>query len=94
MSGGHFDYKQYDIQYIVDCIEDELEKDTIKPEWEDITRWSGHRWTEATRREFREAIKVLKKAKVYAHRIDWLLSGDDDEEYFHKRLKEDLEEVK
>jgi len=35
-------------------------------------------------------MKVLKVASVYAQRIDWLLSGDDGEESFLKRLKEEL----
>ena len=42
--------------------------------------------------EFRKGLDILNKAYIYAQRIDWLLSGDDGEESFHKRLKEDLEE--
>ena len=37
---------------------------------------------------------ILKQAEIYAQRIDWLLSGDDGEESFHERLKEELEELK
>jgi hypothetical protein len=44
--------------------------------------------------EFRKAIKVLREAAVYAQRIDWLLCGDDGEETFHKRLKEELGKLK
>lgn len=44
--------------------------------------------------EFRKAIKVLREAAVYAQRIDWFLSGDDGEETFHKRLKEELGKLK
>lgn len=44
--------------------------------------------------EFCKAIKVLREAAVYAQRIDWLLSGDDGEETFHKRLKEELGKLK
>lgn len=36
----------------------------------------------------------MKQAEVYAQRIDWLLSGDDGEESFHERLKEDLDKLK
>lgn len=35
-----------------------------------------------------------KKAYIYAQRIDWLLSGDDGEKSFHKRLKEELQQLK
>lgn len=51
-------------------------------------------YTEETLAEFRKAIETLKQAEVYAQRIDWLLSGDDGEENFHERLKEDLEKLK
>jgi len=37
-----------------------------------------------------EGIELLKKAQIYAQRIDWLLSGDDGEDTFHKRLSQDL----
>ena len=43
---------------------------------------------------FKEAVKKLKEAAVYAQRIDWFLSGDDGEESLIRRLKEDLEQVK
>jgi hypothetical protein len=32
-------------------------------------------------------------AQVYAHRVDWLLSGDDGEESFLRRLAEDLKNL-
>ena len=34
---------------------------------------------------------MIRVAEIYAQRADWLLSGDDGEEEFHERLKEDLE---
>jgi hypothetical protein len=39
---------------------------------------------------FREAIAYQKIADAYAHRIDWLLAGDDGEATFHYRLTDDL----
>lgn len=47
-------------------------------------------YTEETLREFRNGIAILKRASIYARRIDWLLSGDDGEDTFHKRLKTEL----
>ena len=47
-----------------------------------------------TIKEFKKGIELLKKAQVYAQRIDWLLSGDDGEDNFHLRLKEDLANLK
>jgi len=43
--------------------------------------------------KFKEAVDILRKAEVYAQRIDWYLSGDDGDETFIKRLKEDLEKL-
>ena len=47
-------------------------------------------YSEKTLQEFRRGVEILKKASVYAHRIDWLISGDDGESSFHERLEEDL----
>lgn len=43
--------------------------------------------------EFKKGLKILKMAYIYAQRIDWLLSGDDGEDSFKKRLKEELAEL-
>jgi hypothetical protein len=43
--------------------------------------------------EFKNAVKHLKIAQVYAQRVDWLVSGDDGEESFMKRLGEDLNKL-
>lgn len=51
-------------------------------------------YSKETIKEFKKGIKILKMAEIYAQRIDWLLSGDDGEENFHERLKEELEQLK
>lgn len=51
-------------------------------------------YSKETLQEFKNAIKILKQAEIYAQRIDWLISGDDSEETFHKRLKKELNELK
>ena len=43
--------------------------------------------------EFKKGLKILKTAAIYAQRIDWLLSGDDGEESFKERLKEELDDL-
>lgn len=50
-------------------------------------------YSEETIKEFRKGVGILKKAQVYANRIDWLMSGDDGEDNFHQRLKEKLKEL-
>lgn len=44
--------------------------------------------------EFKNAVHHLKMAQIYTQRIDWMVSGDDSEDSFRKRLKEDIEEYK
>jgi hypothetical protein len=43
--------------------------------------------------EFKKGLEILKKAAIYTQRIDWLLSGDDGEDSFKRRLKEELDEL-
>jgi hypothetical protein len=47
--------------------------------------------SEETMSAFEEGLKTMKAAYAYAHAIDYLLEGDDNEESFHRRLKHDLE---
>jgi len=77
MSGGHFDYEQYRIDMIAEAIEQEMEKDDSL--------------SEAVRAEFANAVRALRIAKIYAHRVDWFLSGDDSEESFLHRLRSELD---
>lgn len=81
MSGGRFDYAQHRILDIVD----ELDGVLAEP---------PSRYTPETMDKFRVGRELLRMAHVYAQRIDWLLSGDDGEESFHRRLDEDLEKLR
>lgn len=89
MSGGYFDYDQYKLGYIADSVEQLIWDNNSKEvdEWGDSM---SHGYTEATINEFRAALKMLRRAEIYIQRIDWLASGDDGEETFHKRLAHDL----
>ena len=89
MSGGAFDYQQYRIGEIADQIEEVVIRHS-KPQ-------PSNDWfvtKPETLAEMRKAIIILRQAEVYAQRIDWFLSGDDGEESFHKRLAEELLELK
>ena len=81
MSGGHFNYAQYKIGDIADSIEQLIFDDS-----ED----SDGRYSDETISEFRTALRLLRRAEIYAQRIDWLVSCDDGEDTFHKRLAFDL----
>jgi hypothetical protein len=92
MSGGYFNYKQHTLLDITDDIGSAiLNNDSTKnDEWgSEISR----HYSPETIAEFEKAVKALKTAYVYAQRIDWLLSGDDGEDSFHKRLQAQLKEL-
>ena len=36
--------------------------------------------------------RSIRIAEIYATRVDWMMSGDDSEESFRERVKEDLAE--
>ena len=93
MSGGTFDYLQFRLNEVADRIQEEIDNNNTKSEWEDDEYWDGYRWTDDTIVEFKKGIEFVKKAKIYMQRIDWLLAADDGEDTFHKRLKEDLKEL-
>lgn len=79
MSGGAFNYQNN--SYAIDKLTMEL-------------KYIGNKYSPKTIEEFQKGLKILKEADVYLRRIDYLLSGDDGEDNFHERLKEELEELK
>lgn len=88
MSGGCFDYAQFSFNDVAASIE-ELVKDNHGV---DVHGYATN-YSVATIARFQEAISLLKRASIYTHRIDWLVSGDDGEEDFHERLAEELKEM-
>lgn len=108
MSGGAFDYNQYRIGYIADDIERVIEKngrkktdDELKDEsWNHQDYYEKHpdelyhyKYSDEVIEEFKKAVNYLRIAQIYAHRVDWLLSSDDSDESFIKRLKKDIEKL-
>lgn len=92
MSGGHFNYDQYKIGQIADDIQ--LLIDTNgSTERNGYGDRIGRGYPEEVVDRFREAVKVLRTAQVYAQRIDWLVSGDDGPESFLRRLEEELKDA-
>ena len=106
MSGGTFDYNQRRIRYIADDIEQEIAKSgkpktqrELKEEsWRDESWYekypedlNHYKYRDEIIEEFKKGYEMLRKAEIYAQRIDWYLAGDDGEESFMERLKEDLD---
>lgn len=89
MSGGHFQYDQYRIGYIADALEQLIESnDDATQDMHGTPRGRGY--TPATIEQFRAGLLALRLAAVYAQRIDWLVSGDDGEDSFHRRLAAEI----
>lgn len=109
MSGGTWDYGQGRIEMIAEEIDILIEKNGAKKSKEELedefwrdsdwyTRYPEdlyhHKYSDEVLEEFKNAVKYLRIAYIYAQRIDWLVSGDDGEETFLERLKEELESLK
>ena len=90
MSGGYFNYDQYRLGYIADSIE-QLVRDNNSTELNDWGNPKANNFSPETIKEFEQAIRFLKQAVIYAQRIDCLVSGDESEDTFHARLREDLD---
>lgn len=79
MSGGRYEYfqKRPEWDEAIEDIQNQIDK-------------NPNEFSEETIAEFEGALFVIKTARACLHRIDFLLSGDDVEELFQERLREDL----
>jgi hypothetical protein len=77
MNGGYFEYQQESITEIAEAI-----KIAVKENYQGFSP--------ETLGELESAVVVLEKARVYAQRVDDLLSGNCNADTFHKRLTSDL----
>jgi len=106
MSGGAFEYKQYNISQIADEIEQFI-RDNGRPKtaqelrdesWGRDASWyekypeylNYHAYPDDIIEEFKRGLHIMRQAYIYAQRIDWLLSGDDGEDSFRSRLQAEL----
>lgn len=82
MSGGAFDYLQRRYQW----------QEAIK-RIEHITEENHSELRLDVIEEFKKGLRIIKEAQIYLERIDCLLSDDDGEDSFLKKLKSDLEQL-
>lgn len=84
MSGGHFDYHQYRFGEIADDIDFLILTNEGKDEY-------GHAYnfSDETLAKFKLAADACREAGEMAQRVDWLVSGDDGEDSFHRRWIEE-----
>lgn len=89
MSGGHFEYLQFQFEGVADEINRLIETNKS----EKITSYGtpeGLFYSDEVIEKFKEGEEFCRKAAIYVQRIDWLVSGDDGEDSFLSRLEEDL----
>ncbi len=99
MSGGHFEYKQYHVHELAEEIDrliarvyknrEDNKNSTDDPQHPDYNWDRCYDYSDETLAKFVEARDALIKASKMVQRVDWLVSGDDGEEAFHRRWTEE-----
>ena len=102
----HFDYIAEDIdeyvnghelddddveRYIRDHELDDSEKEYIRNHKHTIP--NRYCYKDEVVEKMKEGLDIIRKAYVYAQRIDYLLSGDDGEKSFLNRLQKELDKL-
>ena len=85
MSGGHFDYTEFRIDDAAEKIDNLITSNNVKDELGYAREFSP----EIIER-FREAAYTLRRASEMLRRVDYLVCGDDGEETFMRRWKEEV----
>ena len=109
MSGGRFEYREYVINDIAGYVKHEISKSgqpKSEREIKESKRWMGddhyekypeelnhYQYPDEVINEFKKGYEILRKAAIYAKRIDYLLSGDDGDESFIQRLTNEMKNL-
>ena len=106
MSGGRFNYENKRLWEYIEFIQNEICKngkelsDKKKKELcvcdpnyliDNPGEKFYHKYPDEIIEQFKQAIKIIHYANIYAERIDYYVCGDDGDEQFLLRLKEELE---
>ena len=79
MSGGYFDYQQFNLESMAEKIETLLKMNDNLPQYPaDIVE------------KFKETSHALRRCQEMVTRVDYLLSRDDGEDSFRERWKEEV----
>ena len=84
MSGGRFDYVQYKFDDVAESIRGYREREM---------RHSDFPLPDDIAAKFEEAARTCEIAARMVQRVDWLLSGDDGEDSFRQRWKDEVESM-
>jgi hypothetical protein len=89
MSGGYFNYTDSHLSMIADEIEELVENNNST----EVDSWGykvGRDYSPEVIEVFKKTLGILKKASIYVHEIDYLVSGDNGEEGFLRNVKSKL----
>ena len=95
MSGGHFEYKDFYLDEIIDQIKDDIKYNDIT--WEqanentntnEYSHAYGYQHSKETIKYLKKIVKLTKKVYDLLHAYDWYVSGDTCEETFLEKCKE------
>ena len=107
MSGGSMDYVSQEIQNAAEHIQRELADTELRKKSGKLLDVAKHyqeshpnvdylksseALTDAVIERLRDALVCVRKAAIYAERVEWLTSGDDGHQSFCLRLDERLAE--
>jgi hypothetical protein len=108
MSGGHWGYIQHRFTDVAEDIDDLIklngklksEEELKENSWYDEDWYNKYpedrchyEYNKDVIEQFKKAAHAVRIAQIYIQRVDWLLSGDDGEEAFLKRIDKDLKEL-
>ena len=88
MSGGHFQYQQFQFGMIVESIRSVIENND-STEDDGFGHDVGIHLPPDIIAKFVETANAVERAEKMVTRVDWLLSGDDGEDSFRRRWKEE-----
>ena len=91
MSGGHYDYIQFNIQDVVAELKKQIKRIKVANNTPDPEEsWLVFNNREAVLEEFELCRHHLELGALLLNRIDWLVSGDDGEEAFLQRINTEV----
>lgn len=105
MSGGTFDYKQHHIIDIADEIQSKLDRQGVEKTNRELAYFDNDYYDRYPEEKFyptypvniqvelKNAVNIIRKAALYAQRVDYYFAGDDGEESFLRRLKQELNQL-
>ena len=86
MSGGYYSHTDYTVGEFADSLRKAIAKTRRKEEYYDY-------YSDDFLNEMITAYNMARELKLRLHRIDWVLSGDDGEDNYFKRLPNEMLDI-